>query len=133
LTGALHLDALADTVDAFGAADRVRALEIMRDPRIGAFGAVAVAVAVLVEAGALGSLAAGGDAVAGFAVAGALSRAAGPTLAALVPYARAGEGTGSVLSGRVRPFGVLVGAGLGVGLAAVFLGWDGLVLVGAVG
>src|SRR6478736_1463935 len=40
LTGALHLDGLADTADAFGAADRERALEIMRDSRTGSFGAV---------------------------------------------------------------------------------------------
>src|SRR4051812_24910218 len=38
LTGALHLDALADTADALGAATRERALEIMRDHSIGAYG-----------------------------------------------------------------------------------------------
>src|SRR5262245_11857332 len=31
LTGALHLDALADTADSLGATSRERALEIMRD------------------------------------------------------------------------------------------------------
>jgi adenosylcobinamide-GDP ribazoletransferase len=36
LTGALHLDALADSADALGAATRERALEIMRDHAIGA-------------------------------------------------------------------------------------------------
>ena len=39
LTGALHIDALADTADALGASSRERALEIMRDSRIGSFGA----------------------------------------------------------------------------------------------
>ena len=39
-TGALHEDGLADTADALGAgANRERALEIMRDSRIGSFGA----------------------------------------------------------------------------------------------
>jgi adenosylcobinamide-GDP ribazoletransferase len=132
LTGALHLDALADSADALGAADRERALEIMRDPRIGAFGAVAIAVAVLVEAGALGSLAAGGDAVAGFAVAGGLSRAVAAPLARVLPYARPEGGIGSVLSGRVRALGSLVGAGLALGLAALLLGWDGVAVAGAV-
>src|SRR5215213_10242622 len=35
LTGAMHLDALADTADALGAAGRDEALTIMRDSRIG--------------------------------------------------------------------------------------------------
>ena len=39
LTGALHLDGLADTADALGAHSRERALEIMRDHSIGTYGA----------------------------------------------------------------------------------------------
>ena len=77
------------------------ALEIMRDPRLGAFGVAAVALALLVEAASLGALANAGDVVAGFAVAGALSRAAPVPLAAVLPYGRAAGGPGSVLSGRV--------------------------------
>jgi adenosylcobinamide-GDP ribazoletransferase len=43
ITGALHLDALADTADALGAgADRSHALEIMRDSRLGVFGSIAI-------------------------------------------------------------------------------------------
>lgn len=43
ITGALHLDGLADTADALGAGnDRERALAIMRDSRIGSFGAIAL-------------------------------------------------------------------------------------------
>lgn len=44
LTGALHLDGLSDVVDGLGGSrgDRDRALEIMRDPRTGAFGVVAL-------------------------------------------------------------------------------------------
>ena len=104
LTGALHLDALADTADALGARTRERALEIMRDPRIGTFGVVALAVTVLVEADAVGSLAAAGDAVAAFATAGALSRAVAAPVAVALPYARPSGGTGGVLDGpRLAP------------------------------
>src|SRR5579885_985235 len=49
VTGAFHLDGLADTLDATGAATRERSLEIMRDSRVGTFGAAAVAIDLLVR------------------------------------------------------------------------------------
>ena len=43
LTGGIHLDGFADTADALGAGrDRDRALDILRDSRIGTFGACAI-------------------------------------------------------------------------------------------
>src|SRR4051794_10637614 len=42
LTGALHLDGIADAADALGATTRERALEVMRDHQIGAYGAVSL-------------------------------------------------------------------------------------------
>jgi adenosylcobinamide-GDP ribazoletransferase len=44
ITGALHLDGLADLADALGAAHRdpQRLLEVLRDPHIGTFGVVAL-------------------------------------------------------------------------------------------
>lgn len=49
ITGALHLDGLADTFDglAGGRGDRTRTLEIMRDSRIGTHGAVALVLLLL--------------------------------------------------------------------------------------
>ncbi len=56
-TGAVHLDALADTADALGAgADRDRALEILRDSRIGSFGAIALIFALMLEILALATM-----------------------------------------------------------------------------
>ncbi|HZY19712.1 MAG TPA: adenosylcobinamide-GDP ribazoletransferase [Ramlibacter sp.] len=47
LTGAFHEDGLADLADGLGGShDRARALEIMKDSRIGAFGAVALVLAL---------------------------------------------------------------------------------------
>jgi adenosylcobinamide-GDP ribazoletransferase len=47
-TGAMHEDGLADCADGLGGGgDRARRLEIMKDSRIGAFGAVALVVALL--------------------------------------------------------------------------------------
>jgi adenosylcobinamide-GDP ribazoletransferase len=48
ITGAFHEDGLADVADGLGGSpDRERALEIMKDSRVGAFGAIAVALALL--------------------------------------------------------------------------------------
>ena len=47
MTGAFHEDGLADIADGLGgSADRSRALEIMKDSRIGAFGAIALVLAL---------------------------------------------------------------------------------------
>ncbi|HEX6873256.1 MAG TPA: adenosylcobinamide-GDP ribazoletransferase [Micromonosporaceae bacterium] len=53
LTRALHLDGLADTVDALGSyADRARALAIMRQPDVGPFGVVAIVLSLLSQVAA---------------------------------------------------------------------------------
>ncbi|WP_205698740.1 adenosylcobinamide-GDP ribazoletransferase [Conexibacter sp. SYSU D00693] len=65
VTGALHEDGLADCADGFGAhVDRARRLEVMRDPRVGTFGAIALVVVVLLPVLALGPLTTGDFAVA---------------------------------------------------------------------
>lgn len=54
LTGALHEDGLADTVDAFGGGrTRERRLEIMKDSRIGTYGALALIVVLALKGAAL--------------------------------------------------------------------------------
>jgi adenosylcobinamide-GDP ribazoletransferase len=51
LTGGLHTDGLADSVDGLAAArgNAARGLEVMRDPRIGAHGAVTLILVLLVK------------------------------------------------------------------------------------
>ena len=50
LTGAFHEDGLADTADGLGGGfTRERALEIMKDSRIGTYGAIALVLAVLAK------------------------------------------------------------------------------------
>jgi len=71
-TGAFHEDGLADVADGLGGTqDRARALEIMRDSRIGAFGALAVVLALGLKLALLATLGAVGTASACAALAGA--------------------------------------------------------------
>ena len=58
VTGAVHLDGLADTADALGAGrDRDRALDILRDSRVGTFGASAIFFDLTLKILALSTLA----------------------------------------------------------------------------
>jgi adenosylcobinamide-GDP ribazoletransferase len=88
LTGALHLDGLADAVDGiFGRGDVARRLEVMRDPRLGSFGTTALALVLVGDVAALASMSPG-RALAALVVAGALSRLAMLWVVAYVPYVR---------------------------------------------
>jgi adenosylcobinamide-GDP ribazoletransferase len=87
LTGAFHEDGLADTADALGGAlpgERQRLFEILKDSRIGAYGAAALVASLLLRAALLARL----DGTAGLAlvVAGAWSRAAPVWLMVALPY-----------------------------------------------
>lgn len=57
LTGGFHEDGLADVADGLGGSlDRDRALEIMKDSRVGAFGAMALVLALLAKVGLIAVL-----------------------------------------------------------------------------
>jgi adenosylcobinamide-GDP ribazoletransferase len=56
-TGAFHEDGLADTADGFGGGrTRERKMEIMRDSRIGSYGALALMLSLAMRIGAIASL-----------------------------------------------------------------------------
>ncbi len=129
LTGALHLDALADTADALGGMSRERALEIMRDHRVGSFGAVALVCDLIVRASVTGGLAAAGVAVAALAAAGACSRGLAPLLAAALPYARAGEPDHPLTADWPLQL-VATATALGLAIPVLLLGRDGLAAAG---
>lgn len=89
LTGAFHEDGLADLADGLGgSADRFRALEIMKDSRIGAFGTLALVLAVGLKVALLAVLAERGAMAAASALVGAhvLSRLAPLLLIRGLPY-----------------------------------------------
>ncbi len=117
LTGALHEDGLADTADGFGGgATAARKLEIMRDSRIGSYGALALIVAVALRATSLAALPPGA-AFAALVAAGGLGRGAMVVVLGLLKPARR-DGTAASLQ-RVRP-GVRI-AGLGFAVIAALL------------
>jgi adenosylcobinamide-GDP ribazoletransferase len=126
VTGAIHLDALADTADGLGASTRERALEVMREPAIGSFGATALALDLLVKTAALAALLDGPDPVLAATAAVALGRAAPLALSWALPYARAAAGTGASLADGARATSLAAGLLLGVGIAVAALGLRGL-------
>ncbi|MGB8819403.1 MAG: adenosylcobinamide-GDP ribazoletransferase [Rhizobiaceae bacterium] len=77
--GALHEDGLADTADGFfGGFEKDRRLEIMKDSRIGAFGAMAMMLALVIKVIALAAILQAGlwAAIAAMAAAAAAGRTA---------------------------------------------------------
>lgn len=96
LTGGFHEDGLADTADGLGGSvPRDRALEIMKDSRIGAYGAMALALALLLKVALLALLGEQGDwtALAALAAAHVFSRFLPLGLIRLLPHV--GDAAGS--------------------------------------
>jgi adenosylcobinamide-GDP ribazoletransferase len=115
LTRGLHLDGLADTVDALGSyRDSAGALEIMKKPDIGPFGVAAITLALLIQFAALTGL--GPGAVVAAWATGRLAI----TLACRrgVPPARPG-GLGALVASTV-PLPVLTVAAAAVGAGAIW-------------
>ncbi|MEU7584912.1 adenosylcobinamide-GDP ribazoletransferase [Micromonospora sp. NPDC049230] len=121
LSRGLHLDGLADTVDALGSYRRgAAALEIMKKPDVGPFGVVALVVVLLVQAAALADLAGrSGLACLAAVVAATAAGRFGVTVACRrgVPAARP-DGLGALVAGTVGPVALAVGA-VAVALLAV--------------
>jgi adenosylcobinamide-GDP ribazoletransferase len=128
-SGAIHLDGLADTADGLAGRTRERALEIMREGTIGAFGATALALNLLLQVGAVAALLTAGDAVSTVAAAFALGRAAPLGVSWALPYARPGQGSGRILTDAASRLLLAVGLALACGLAVALVGAGALALV----
>ena len=128
LTGALHLDGLADTMDGFGGGrTRDDVLRIMRDHSIGTYGAVALIVTLLLQISAIASLVER-EAAAGFlVVAPAASRWAMVLLGRRLPYARPDAGLGRALTDHVRDREVLISTGLVLAIAVLLQRGSGII------
>ncbi len=121
LTGAFHEDALADAADGLGGGrDRDRMLEIMRDSRIGSYGAVALVLVLAARLGCLASLASS-DGARVLIGAHVLGRWSSLPLLRLLPYARA-QGAGKPFVGSVTGLRLAIGTVLAALLVTPALG-----------
>ncbi len=101
ITGALHLDGLADTADALAAgSDRARVLDILRDSRIGTFGAIALIFVIVLKVFAI-ARSFGPQRYAAIYMAPGLGRWAMVALTSGLDYLRV-EGAGSAMLARDR-------------------------------
>lgn len=123
VTGGLHEDALADAADGFGGGvERERVLEIMRDSRIGSFGAIAVVLSLLSRFVFLTSLPP--EKFTSYFLAGqVLSRWTALPLASFLPAARAGDGQGSRIAQGIGTNALVVGTVMAFGIVTIFLKW----------
>ncbi|BBO80493.1 adenosylcobinamide-GDP ribazoletransferase [Desulfosarcina ovata subsp. sediminis] len=126
MTGAFHLDGLADMADGlYGHGDRERSLAIMKDSRVGAMGLVAVALLLLTKTVALGNVHQGRFLA--LVIIPAYARGAMIVGMRFLPYARGEEGTGSAFFETpiaLTDFRYLL---IPV-ILSLFLGWRGIVL-----
>ena len=121
LTGAIHLDGLADTADGLlGGGEPSRRLEVMRDPRLGTFGVTAIVVVLLLDVAALSSMSPARG-LAALVVGGALSRLATLSVIAFIPYVRS-SGLG-VAAWDARHRGLDLVLGSATALVASVIDW----------
>jgi adenosylcobinamide-GDP ribazoletransferase len=97
LTGAIHLDGLADCADAFyGRRDRDTVLRILKDPRVGTMGGAAIGLSLLLRTGTFLSLPPL-LLVAALPIASMFSRSSVLAAMRVLPYVRGDSG---IISGR---------------------------------
>jgi len=122
VTGGLHLDGLADSLDGLAGRDPAHRLAIMRDSRIGAFGAMGLILVLLLEIVAVSELPPGlrGRTL---LVVPVIARATPPLLARLFRPARS-EGSGAAFSASVEWWAVPVA--LAIALAVTLAALQGL-------
>jgi adenosylcobinamide-GDP ribazoletransferase len=114
LTGAFHEDGFADACDGLGGGmTRERALEIMKDSRVGAYGAIGIVCMLATKLAALASMPPA-SAIAALLLAHPLSRLAATSLIWKMEYARA--------EGKAKPLAVrMTNAEFGIALLTVLL------------
>jgi adenosylcobinamide-GDP ribazoletransferase len=113
VTGAIHEDGLADALDGLGGGNsREQKLEIMRDSRIGTYGACALIVSITLRWSALATIAEPMAVAAALLVAHPAARAVLPVFMLWIPPARS-DGL-SAGAGQPPAQSAMIAAGLGI-------------------
>ncbi len=120
MTGAMHEDGLADMADGMGGFTVEKRLEIMKDSRIGAYGAIALGLALLARQTGVSVISAA-DLPLALAALGAGSRALMVAVMAWLPNARAGGL--SAAAGKPNALPALI---MGLFACLLAFGWGGL-------
>lgn len=132
-TGALHLDGWADLCDGVGGGrDRAAMLHIMKDSRIGVFGAAGLVLLLLVKYTALVSLPVALR-PAGLLLAPVAGRWAAVLLTVTLPYLRGPEGTAAAFAGHAGRRELLFASLILLAVAAALLRGPGVLLAGLLG
>ena len=119
ITGAIHEDGLADTADGLGGGRTPdRKLDIMRDSRIGTYGACALFISLALRWSALAAIGKVGSVAAALSVSHAAARAALPTFMWLVPPAR----SDGLSAGAGQPSGQSAIIAMGLGMLCLIFG-----------
>ncbi len=101
VSGGLHVDGLADTADGFlSARPRARILEIMKDPRTGPMGVMAVVCVLALKFACMSAIAEPSRRFAALLMAPLAGRCAIVVAMSYLPYARPEGGTGAAFVGR---------------------------------
>lgn len=120
ITGAFHEDGLADTFDGIGGGTtREKSLTIMKDSRIGTYGAAALIVVLFLKAAALSAMA-GSIVIAALIAGHGLSRLSAVLVIVTSRYVR-DEGTGKPVATGMTRAGPLLATLTGLGIVLVWL------------
>ena len=126
LTGALHLDGLADMADGFGGGHtRQDVLRIMRDHSIGSYGAIALILILALKLASVSLLIKRGAAWPTLIIAPAVARSTSVALGFLLPYARASEEGSGLGAARAGWLEVIVSLLTAIVIAFGLGGWLG--------
>ena len=118
LTGAFHEDGLSDTFDGIGGGyARERALDIMKDSRVGAFGAIALLMVIAIKVAGLSAMPPE-MIIVGLVSAHGLSRWSSIIVIATSRYVRE-DGTGRPTAGGISRAGLIYATSIGLACLAL--------------
>jgi adenosylcobinamide-GDP ribazoletransferase len=133
LTGGLHLDGFSDTLDGIGCrGTREKTLEVMKDSRVGAFGAMGLLFLIVAKYLALDQLTTRAAAYA-LVLAAVMGRASMVLVCYRSPYARAAGGLAKLFTENLGTRELVFALASALGLALLLSGLKGAVLFSGMG